>query len=184
MKGFVPVGWRLLSALLAAVLIGGSVQAQATNPNGGQYPYWDTAPQSYTLPRINVPVPGMSPNTISNASQSPPTAAGLGARIGGGYVPPFLTARDIALPKRQPAEANNKAHIWLRVPSDAEVWVDGFKTKQTGESRYFFSPPLSPGKKYAYQMRIRWTKDGKPTEETQRLLVQAGETIRRDFTTK
>jgi uncharacterized protein (TIGR03000 family) len=182
MKSPVP-GWlRLPSALVAAVLLCGSLQAQATNPNGTQYPYWDTAPQSFRGSQVTVPVPGMSPNAISNAAQSPPTSAGLGAGIGGGYVPPFLTSRDITLPRRQPSEADNKAHIWLRVPADAEVWVEGVKTKQTGETRYFFSPPLTPGKKFAYQMRIRWMKDGKPAEETKRILVQAGETIRRDFT--
>jgi uncharacterized protein (TIGR03000 family) len=159
----------------------GSVQAQGTNPNGGQYPYWDTAPQSYTLPRIYVPVPGMSPNTISNAARSPATATGLGS-IGGGYVPPFLTAKELALPKRQSLDADNKAHIWLQVPADAEVWVEGVKTKQSGETRYYFSPPLTPGKKYAYHMRVRWMRDGKPVEDTQRIIVQAGETIRRDFT--
>jgi uncharacterized protein (TIGR03000 family) len=99
-------------------------------------------------------------------------------------VPPFLTARDIALPKRNAPDPDNKAHIWLRVPADAEVWVGDVKTKQSGDSRYFFSPPLTPGKKYAYEMRIRWMKDGKPVEEKQRILVQAGETIRRDFPTK
>lgn len=174
MKRLVPTRQRLGAAFLAALLTVGSAQAQ--------YPYWGTAPQSYSGSRINVPAPGMSPNTISNASQSPASSSGLGGSIGGGYVPPFLTARDIALPQRRGANAGNKAHIWLRVPADAEIWVNGVKTKQDGESRYFFSPPLASGKKYSYQVRLRWTKDGKPVEETQNILVQAGQTIRRDFT--
>ncbi len=169
-------------ALVAALLVGSSAQAQSSNPNGTQYPYWDTAPQSYTGPRLTIPVPGISPNTISNASQSPASPTGGSLNIGGGYIPPFLTSRDLAFPPRERTDTSNKAHIWLRVPENAEIWVNGVKTKQTGEARYFFSPPLVPGKKYSYQMRVRWTKDGKPVEETQNILVQAGATIRRDFT--
>jgi uncharacterized protein (TIGR03000 family) len=86
----------------------------------------------------------------------------------------------MAMPKR--GATDNRAHIWLKVPENAEVWVNGVKTKQTGESRYFYSPELETGKKYNYQMRVLWKKDGKPVEETQRILVQAGATIRRDFT--
>jgi uncharacterized protein (TIGR03000 family) len=164
----------LWQAFIAAVLAAGSVQAQATNPNGSSYPYWGTAPQSYSGPQLFIPAPGISPNMISNATQSPPSPTSVGVGIGGGYLPPFLTAREMG--------ADNKAHIWVRVPANAEIWMNGVKTKQTGETRYFFSPPLTPGKKYSYQMRVRWIKDGKPLEETQDLLVQAGETIRRDFT--
>jgi uncharacterized protein (TIGR03000 family) len=163
----VPIGRALITAILAA----GSVQAQATNPNGSSYPYWGSAPQSYSGSQVTVP--GMSPGTISNAAQSPPSPTSAGIGIGGGYLPPLLTARQTG--------ADNKVHIWLRVPANAEIWVNGVKTKQSGESRYFFSPPLTPGRKYNYQMRLRWTKDGKPVEQTQNILVQAGETIRRDF---
>jgi len=167
--------WRKpWTALAAALLAVGSAQ--------GQYPYWDSAPQSYSGSQIPVPVPGISPNIISGASQSPPTLAGVNYNIGGGYIPPSLTSRELSLPQRE--RPDTKAHIWLRVPENAEIWVNGVKTKQSGESRYFFSPPLAPGKKYSYQMRVRWTKDGKPVEETQDILVQAGATIRRDFTSR
>jgi uncharacterized protein (TIGR03000 family) len=189
------------AALLTTVLAAGTVQAQAPGAPGGpeatvrrnlslsqapiapgapdlpgstRYPYWGTAPQSFAPSQVTVPVPGPSPFTISNAASSPPTQTSVGVGIGGGFILPFMTVRDAAL--------DNKAHIWLRVPKSAEIWVNGVKTKQTGESRYFYSPPLTPGKKYSYQIRLRWMKDGKPIEETQRILVQAGLTIRRDFT--
>jgi uncharacterized protein (TIGR03000 family) len=172
---------RALAAWLAfgiAVLAASSVHAQSTPPNGSQYPYWSSAPSGYSGSNVTVPVPRASPN-ISNAAQSPPMGASTG-NIGGAYTLPHLTSRDIALPNG--GGTDNKAHIWLRVPENAEVWVNGVKTKQTGESRYFFSPPLEPGKKYSYQMRVLWKKGDKPVEETQRILVQAGTTIRRDFT--
>jgi uncharacterized protein (TIGR03000 family) len=207
MRIHVPV-WRWPPAVfLAVILATGTVQAQAPNapgtpeatvrrnlaqsqapsaasapnapgaPNGPgttTYPYWASAPQGFAPSRVTIPVPGPSPFTISNAASAAPTQSSMGVGVGGGFIPPFLTVRDATL--------DNKAHIWLRVPESAEIWINGVKTKQTGESRYFFSPPLTPGKKYTYQLRLRWTKEGKPVEETQRILVQAGQTVRRDFT--
>jgi uncharacterized protein (TIGR03000 family) len=170
------LGWL---SIMAAVLAANSAQAQSTSPNGSQYPYWSSAPSSYSGSNVTVPVPRASPN-ISNASQSPPTGASMG-KIGGAYNLPYSTSRDTALPKS--GGTDNKARIWLRVPKNAEVWVNGVKTKQTGETRYFYSPALEPGKKYSYQMRVLWKKGEKPVEETERILVQAGATIRRDFTT-
>lgn len=171
--------WRVvLTVLLATVAADGSLQAQST---GSPYPYRATAPLGYWGSRVTIPVPQMSPSLISNAARSAPTVPGTGS-LGGGYVPPSITSLDLRLPQRENTESDTKAHIWLHLPDSADVWVNGVKTQQTGETRYYYSPPLIPGKKYSYQMRIRWMKDGKPAEQTQTILVQAGETIRRDFT--
>jgi uncharacterized protein (TIGR03000 family) len=201
MRTPVPVWRGPAAALLAVVLAAGTVQAQAPSATGAPeatvlrnlalsqapsaagapagpgstaYPYWASAPMSFAPSRVTIPVPGPSPFTISNAARSAPTQTSVGVGLGGGFILPFMTVRE--------APFDNKAHIWLRVPKSAEIWANGVKTKQTGESRYFFSPPLAPGKKYSYQMRLRWMKDGKPVEETQSILIQAGQTIRRDFT--
>lgn len=176
-RGF-STGGRMALSLAAVALIGSAVRAQST---GEAYPYRATAPQSYHGSRVTVPVPGMSPNTISNAARSSPTnPGGSGSAIGGAYLPP-LDARSVPSSGKR-IGADNKAHIWLRVPADADIWVDGVKTTQSGATRYFFSPPLTPGRKYSYSVRVRWKKDGKPVEETQRIIVQAGATIRHDLT--
>ncbi len=196
-----PVWQGQAAAFLAVVLSADTVQAQAPvapsgpeatvmrnlsltqtpsaagapgAPGSTRYPYWGTAPQSFAPSRVTVPAPGLSPFTISNATRSAPTQTSVGAGVGGGFILPFMTVRDATL--------DSKAHIWLRVPESAEIWVNNVKTKQTGELRHFFSPPLTLGKKYTYQVRLRWMKDGKPVEETQRILVRPGLTIRRDFT--
>jgi uncharacterized protein (TIGR03000 family) len=207
----VPVWQGPAAALLAVVLAADPVQAQAPSvpgapevsilsnlslsqapsapgaagaPGSTTYPYWSSAPQSFARPQFTVPVPAPPPFIISNAAMSAPTRSSVGAGVGGGFILPFVTVRDATLPfvTVRDATLDNKAHIWLRVPTSAEIWVNGVKTKQTGESRYYYSPPLALGRKYSYEMRLRWMKDGKPVEETQRILVQAGETIRRDFT--
>lgn len=171
-------------SLSVLVFAAATAAAQGTNPSGGRYPYWGTAPESFRGSRLNVPVPNASPNMISNAAHAPATGGGTESGVGGSYAPPFITSADLALrlPRVSGESSDRKAHIWLHVPEKAEVWVEGVKTHQSGEARYFYSPPLTPGKEYAYHMRIRWIKDGKPREETQRILVHAGASIRRDFT--
>ena len=74
-------------------------------------------------------------------------------------------------------QRDTRAHIWLRVPTDAEVWFDGIKTKQTGALRHYFSPPLTTGKSYSYQVQVRWQKDGKTIEQKRRIDVRAGESL-------
>ncbi|HTU18282.1 MAG TPA: TIGR03000 domain-containing protein [Gemmataceae bacterium] len=172
------IGGRIVLALSAAVFLAGSAAGQS---DGSSYPYWATAPGGYRGTSVTVPVPGPSSSTISNAARSTPFSPAsmyLGSGIGGVFLPPFLTAKDTG--SRLPgSDQENRAHIWLRVPDNAEVWVDGVKTRQSGELRHFFSPPLKPGQQYAYNMRIRWMENGKPVEKTQRIFVSAGVTVRR-----
>jgi len=80
--------------------------------------------------------------------------------------------------------ADTSAHITLRVPADAQVWFDGKATKQTGTLRQFNSPPLTPGKKFVYEVRVRSMKDGKPIEEKRRIKVEAKDWLRFDLTEK
>jgi uncharacterized protein (TIGR03000 family) len=94
-----------------------------------------------------------------------------------------LSAPDLLLPggSYTPA-ADNRAHISLRVPADAQVWFDGKATTQAGTVREFDSPPLTPGKGFVYEVRVRWMKDGKPIEEKRRIKVQARDWLRFDLT--
>ena len=179
------IGGRIVLAVAAAVFLAGSAAGQSS---GSPYPYWGSAPESYRGSSLRVPVPGPSLLSISNASRSTPfdpdRALYRRSAIGGGFLPPSLTARDIDLRFLQSNRAamDTRAHIWLYLPAKAEVWMNGVKTRQTGESRYYYSPPLTPGREYAYQMRIHWLKDGKPVEKTERILVHAGTSVRRDVT--
>jgi uncharacterized protein (TIGR03000 family) len=87
-----------------------------------------------------------------------------------------------ALPSgHSPARADNRARIRLRVPADAEVWFEGVKTRQTGTERYFFSPPLTPGLTYAYEVEARWKEDGKAVRRQRQIVVHAGDTLRVDL---
>jgi uncharacterized protein (TIGR03000 family) len=80
------------------------------------------------------------------------------------------------------APAGKPVSIEMRVPPDAEVWFDGAKTTQTGTHRRYLSPALTPGRPYAYHVRVRWTHptNGK-VEESKRVPFHAGDKVRADF---
>jgi uncharacterized protein (TIGR03000 family) len=69
----------------------------------------------------------------------------------------------------------------VEVPASAEVSIEGVTSKQTGTSRQFVSPKLVPGKQYVYELRARWTEDGRVVEQTRNLFVTAGERLAVNF---
>jgi uncharacterized protein (TIGR03000 family) len=73
-------------------------------------------------------------------------------------------------------------HVTVRVPAGAEVWFDGTKTRQTGAVREFESPELMRGREYTYEVRARWTQDGKEVSRTRSIEVAAGARKTVDFT--
>jgi uncharacterized protein (TIGR03000 family) len=68
-------------------------------------------------------------------------------------------------------------YIEVRVPADADIWFDDAKTTQTGTVREFVSPPLTPGHDYTYDIRARWTEEGRHVSHTRRVAVHAGERV-------
>lgn len=69
----------------------------------------------------------------------------------------------------------------VKVPPNAEVWINGDKTTQTGSQREFISNGLTPGKLYTYEVRAKWTQDGKTFDKTQKVQIQGGERRTADF---
>jgi uncharacterized protein (TIGR03000 family) len=143
-------------------------------------PYWGSVPSYYggaPLPYQQGGIP--SGSVLEHLSSSPTFVPGY---LEAGPTSSALNEAAIFWPSDKPKlRLDNRAHIWLRVPADAEVWFNGAKTKQTGTLRYFFSPPLTAGKDYSYQVQVRWRKDGKPIEQKRRIGVRAGESLQLDF---
>jgi uncharacterized protein (TIGR03000 family) len=98
----------------------------------------------------------------------------------GYYAPPTTTTVTVEPSEEQ---ADNAAHLQLIVPSDALVWFDGDKTTQTGPEREYVSPPLPPGKKFTYDVRVKYLKpDGQVVDETRPIHVRANDWWTVDFT--
>jgi uncharacterized protein (TIGR03000 family) len=78
-------------------------------------------------------------------------------------------------------QTDNTAIVRVMVPADAEVSFDGAATQQRGPMRVFQTPQLDPGRTYTYQVRAKWTENGKDMEQTRPLQVQANRTATLDF---
>jgi uncharacterized protein (TIGR03000 family) len=109
--------------------------------------------------------------------------AGLSASYyNGAYTYDFLPSASYSYGAYSPTQ-DNVARIRLTVPADARVWFDNNTTKQSGEMRYFETPPLAPGRQYVYDVKVRWRdKDGKEVTRTRHLGVSANSTVSADFT--
>jgi uncharacterized protein (TIGR03000 family) len=81
-----------------------------------------------------------------------------------------------------PPQTNAPVTVTVRVPDpNAEVWFGDNRTRQTGDTRVFQSPPLAPGK-YSYEVRARWTDNGKEVDQTRTVEVRPGDNTTVDFT--
>jgi uncharacterized protein (TIGR03000 family) len=79
--------------------------------------------------------------------------------------------------------ADTRVPVAVRVPAaNAEVWFGNVKTKQTGTKRSFVTPPLQPGQKYQYQVRVVWNENGKRRETSRTVYVEVGRPLMLDFT--
>jgi uncharacterized protein (TIGR03000 family) len=81
----------------------------------------------------------------------------------------------------QPRGGPARASVAIRVPADAEVWFNGYRTTQTGTERTFTTPLLDKGEDYYYDVRARWTENGKSVVRERRVLVRAGMRAQADF---
>jgi uncharacterized protein (TIGR03000 family) len=73
--------------------------------------------------------------------------------------------------------ADTVAHFKVVVPANADVWLNGAPTKQTGSERLFKSPPIAAGQDYSYEVRARWLENGQPVERTETILVKIGKDV-------
>jgi len=79
--------------------------------------------------------------------------------------------------------ASDAVEMILKVPAKADVWFNGKKTDpQTKEVRHFASQALEPGWDYFYEIRVRWTENGRPVEQSRRITVRAGDRLTLNLT--
>jgi uncharacterized protein (TIGR03000 family) len=75
----------------------------------------------------------------------------------------------------QKVEGANTASVMAHLPEGAMLWFDGKPTRQRGMLREFESPPLKPGRKYTYTIRMVWFEDGRWVHDTKDVPVSAGD---------
>jgi uncharacterized protein (TIGR03000 family) len=80
-----------------------------------------------------------------------------------------------------PQQPDNTAHVTVRVAAEAEIWFNGTKMTSTGPKREFYSPELTPGREYSYDIRARWKESGHEVTQALTINVSAGAWIPVDF---
>lgn len=73
-------------------------------------------------------------------------------------------------------QAPDSKVVRIKVLCDAESLIDveGERTKTTGTERIFESPPLEPGKKYIYSIKVTWRERDQPHRYTAKVSVEPG----------
>jgi uncharacterized protein (TIGR03000 family) len=106
----------------------------------------------------------------SNAQESMPADTETGVRRANYPPEPGMSARP------------RSVLLEVRVPADAEIWIEGTKTLQKGAVRQFVSPPIEPGREYAYKIEVKWMDKGSEHSQSRTLVVHPGERKRVDLT--
>jgi uncharacterized protein (TIGR03000 family) len=92
----------------------------------------------------------------------------------GGVALALLLSFGFAAPGVGAQEGKTPAFVKVIVPADAAVEVDGVTTKQQGAVRLFATPDLARGKKYTYQLKATFTRDGKKVTVERTVMVEPG----------
>ena len=93
----------------------------------------------------------------------------------GAYNPLSFVSPLSYAPAAGAAPMSEGTSITLRVPTNAEVWIQGKKMTETGSERRFNLPSLDPLTTYDYDVRVGWSNNGRQVTDTRHLKVRAGD---------
>jgi uncharacterized protein (TIGR03000 family) len=82
--------------------------------------------------------------------------------------------------KGPPADA---ALVIVKLPDDAELWIDDARTVQEGSYRRFVTPALEPGHQFFCTLRVRWHIKDADLTRVEKVHVERGESVTVNFLT-
>jgi uncharacterized protein (TIGR03000 family) len=88
-----------------------------------------------------------------------------------------------AVSSHSETEAVAGVYIEVRVPADAQVWVNGGPTAQAGVLRRFVSPTLTPSPCYTCEVRASWREAGRKLTRVRQFVVKSGQRLNVEFMT-
>jgi uncharacterized protein (TIGR03000 family) len=146
--------------------------------------YWPSYTSLYTTPSVmdyyTPDVDYYTPDVVDySGDYTPPSYYTTPSYT---YAPTEVDVQQAAPATTEAPPQDNCAHLLFHVPADAQLWFNGTATSQAGTDREFYSPPLTPGRTYHYNVRARWTQDGRPVEVARDVPVQANEWKEVDLT--
>jgi uncharacterized protein (TIGR03000 family) len=145
--------------LLLPLLTPTSVQAQTWycpvfRPWGVYYvPYYPANPAP-----TSVAAPGSQPS--ANGQKATVSAQAYAAPPSDSEQRPSYYSEDYAGPQGPSGEPSKVAYIRVRVPANAELWINNEKRTQRGTVREFVTPALDPDSVYVYNVKARWIEEG------------------------
>jgi uncharacterized protein (TIGR03000 family) len=102
--------------------------------------------------------------------------------------PDWLSQRTI-VPSMQtppaPAEppSPSAALVIVKLPAEAELWIDEMKTTQGGSYRQFVTPPLQAGQRLTYTLRVHWHIHGAELTRIEKVRIEPGKSATVNFLT-
>jgi uncharacterized protein (TIGR03000 family) len=78
---------------------------------------------------------------------------------------------------------NGPATIYVTLPVDATLSIDGAATTSTSTERVFVSPELPAGREFSYPLKAEFKIEGKPVVVSKNVNVSAGVASRVTFST-
>jgi uncharacterized protein (TIGR03000 family) len=118
-----------------------------------------------------------STRTVTLASMSSPTYGAPRQSSGepGYYTEDYPGPTSTVTPQKRPAR------IRVRLPADAELFINDKPTTSTGPVREFETPELDPDQIYNYLLRARWTEGGISVEKRFRVRALSGNRVTVNF---
>jgi len=95
---------------------------------------------------------------------------------------PWLVAGLLIVSSSLPAQEASPVLIYVTLPADAVLAVDGVPVKQMGAQRRLITPPFKIGESGKYTLTATFTKDGKQVTVTRQITVEGGKLSRVDLT--
>ena|SRR5579871_4062175 len=181
---------RLFGLVVAAVLPLLATSSASAQTQGYYYPYMVPWGAYYYRPAyIYYPGPVYPPPTPVVTERSSPivrtsavTPAAYAAPARDDDSRPSYYSEDYSGPEGPTNEPSKLAYIRVRVPADAELWLNGEKRSQRGTVREFATPALDPDRVYVYNVRARWTEEGGiNVEKTLRVRTISGTRVMVNF---
>jgi uncharacterized protein (TIGR03000 family) len=81
----------------------------------------------------------------------------------------------------KPKAVDGKARLLIDVPANAKLFIDDRQIHVAAGERLFYTPTLTAGERYYYDVRIELVKDGKTVSESKKIVLGAGDMVRESF---
>jgi uncharacterized protein (TIGR03000 family) len=90
--------------------------------------------------------------------------------------PPTLPNFDLRYSRGATPRVDERGHVVVRLPrANAQLLINGNKTRQKGKTRRFVSDPIRKGRSETYTFTARWKEKGTEVERTKKIALRAGE---------